>query len=1858
MHPPYHDPDSTVPSSALKSAIGNPQSAIRRVGFIFAAALCMALISATAQAQTTYTWQGADGAGFNVSTNWNPTRTPTANSDLLVFNTGTTLTVTGVPTTTVGRVTVTNNTSITFQPVGVGSNTLTVGNQTGDDLVIASGSSLTLSANGGGDTITLTLAASGTADISGTLTINSGQTYNTNLGSVVTTVSGILSNAGTLTTITSATKLVFVSGGKYTHNQNAGTLPTATWNSSSTCEVTGWTSASTQPGGLGQSFGNFTWNSTGQTGNPNFAGALTTVTGTFTVSSTGSGAIRLAGSTSPTLNISGDFVQSGGTFDLNNNTGGSSTANLSGNFNISGGTLTRSVSGSSTWNFNKAGTQTFTKSGGAISGGINFTVSNGSTLNMGSNVLDGSSGTFTLSSGATLGIGSTAGITSSGLTGNVQVTGTRTFDTAANYTYNATSGQSTGNGLPATVNNLTISAIGVVSLTADVTINGNFGITTGTSNGAEFAAGTRSVTLKGNYDNTSGIYSSSFPGLLTFAGATSLTANTANNAFPSVTIAPGSTLTHGAITIRVSGNWLDNSTTGGASGYSSSGFTQFTPGGAVTRTIGGSVTAPAFNNLQIVATSGAIVQAAKGLDINGRLELNSGTFDDGGFSHTVHRDWLKSAGTTYTATGTITFDGQFGSAIDASNFNNVAINKDSQATSITLSGDITVAGTVTLTSGNLSPGSRSISVGSNWSNSATFTAGSSTVTFNGSNNTQTISGNTTFNNLTINHSGANSVTAAGSTLAVTGLLHVVSGTFTSATQYGDVTIDNGATLSLSGDISVSGTWTNNGTFNSNGFTVTFNGSVNQSLGGSQPTSFAGLNISNTAGVTLFINTTVTVTLTLTGDITTGSFTVFMGNGATSAGTGDVVGSVNRGDIGATTRRFGNPDVQITETAGDVSDITVTLFKGLSPNDFSNSVRRIYRITPNNGTNAVSATVRLHYLDGELNNNSEGTLDLWRKSTGWMDQDPTQVLTTRHDDTSGDQNWVEQTGVTQFSDWTLANHNIVPTAVDAVLMKATRYDNRVLLEWHTGYEVNNVGFNVYRERNGNLERVTREPVAGSALIAGPGVVLTTGFAYSLWDEGIADCRSRADCQNLRYFVEDLDLTGRTTTHGPFAVELAPPDQTPPPGKGQAPLLSGLGSDASVAGSTAQVEPKANAIKPTPALEAAQAGLASQTAVKLSVQHEGWYRVELADLRAAGFPAGVDPQMVQLFVDGEQVPIVVTAGDPKPSWTGIEFYGIGIDSPSTANHVYWLVAGSQPGARITPAGASGGSPAPAAFSYTVERRDRVVYFPALKNGGGEKFFGPLVFNAKPTDQSLVLQHVAAAGANATLEVSVQGFTAAHHSVRVLLNGSELGALQFDGLAKGTAQYSIAQSELKEGSNQVQLISPAGFTDISMSEYVRLTYLHTNDADNNALRFPAAGSQQVTVKGFTDSNLRLIDVTIPGSPQELAGTVTTGGTGFSITANVPGTGARTLLAFAPDQQKKPAAMAANQPSSWRDPSRAGDYLVITRRDLIDSLGPLVAHRKSQGLTPAVVDIEDVYDEFSFGNKTPQALKDFISYAKGSWAKPPRFVVLAGGATYDPKNYTGFGDFDLVPTKLVETAFNETATDDWFVDVNNDGLPDIPVGRLPVRTPDETAALVSKIVGYDDTVRTKSVLLVADRNSGFDFEAANTQLRSLIPAKVPVTDIRRGQVGDSDARSQLLNAINQGQRLVNYYGHGSTRLWTEAQTLTAADAANFVNIGHLSLFVSMTCLNGFFHDPAIESLGESLLKAQGGAIAVWASSGLTDATTQVVMNQAAIKQLLGPLSTKSTIGEHIMRAKIVISDVDVRRTWILLGDPATRLK
>jgi len=336
----------------------------------------------------------------------------------------------------------------------------------------------------------------------------------------------------------------------------------------------------------------------------------------------------------------------------------------------------------------------------------------------------------------------------------------------------------------------------------------------------------------------------------------------------------------------------------------------------------------------------------------------------------------------------------------------------------------------------------------------------------------------------------------------------------------------------------------------------------------------------------------------------------------------------------------------------------------------------------------------------------------------------------------------------------------------------------------------------------------------------------------------------------------------------------------------------------------------------------------------------------------------------------------------------------------------------------------------------------------------------------------------------------------------------------------------------------------------------------------------------------------------------------------------------------------------------------VMISHANFVRSLRPLVTLHQEEGRKVAVINVEDLYDEFNFGEKSPYALKHFLSTAKAHWQLKPRFVLLAGDATFDPRNYLGVGNFDFVPTYLVDTALLETASDDWFADFNGKGIPQMAIGRLPVRTAQDAEALVSKIVDYDQSGAAawkKQVLLVADQNdSGDNFEGDATAVKALLRGDLTVSEISEDSSG---ANSDLLNSLNvQGQAMVNYIGHGSEEVWAGG-LLSLTDADGLTNGSKVPFVVSMTCLNGYFQDIYGTALAKALIEAPGGgALAVWASSGLTDSATQAVLNQALVKALFGTQSM--TLGEAAATAKTAVSDLDVRRTWILFGDPATMLK
>ncbi len=475
-------------------------------------------------------YRSKQSGSWGTATNWEkyqggnwttPSSAPTSSDGLIEILSGHTMTV--AASVTADQILVDAGGTL-----AVSTGTLTLNNGTGTDITI--NGSMTVSS-------TVTMSNSSTIILAGTETVTSAGTINSGTSCTTSISSGgrFVRQGGTIPTTSSF--WVLSSGSTFEHAMDGGTIPSLTWTSGSTCEVSG--ANLTLPSGLGQTFSNLKWNCTSQTGNLNLAAVIQTISKDFTIASTGTGSLFIdqQGNNS-TMNIGGNFYYQGGTTyvcvngsstinvtagNVNvtggtlafNQTGGtaygntSTSMNITGNLTVSGGTVDMSqYSGNNTtkgWgiinltgNLTVSGTGLITETGNSrgqiyftgttaiqtystnnqITNVVDYTVNSGAILRTNNNVLT-DDGDFTLMSGGGLMIGSAQGITKTTMQGNVQVTGTRSYSPGADYTYEGTAAQVSGDGLPSQERNLTINNSNNVTLTASTTSTGTQTFTTG-----------------------------------------------------------------------------------------------------------------------------------------------------------------------------------------------------------------------------------------------------------------------------------------------------------------------------------------------------------------------------------------------------------------------------------------------------------------------------------------------------------------------------------------------------------------------------------------------------------------------------------------------------------------------------------------------------------------------------------------------------------------------------------------------------------------------------------------------------------------------------------------------------------------------------------------------------------------------------------------------------------------------------------------------------------------------------------------------------------------------------------------------------------------------------------------------------------------------------------------------------------------------------------------------------------------------------------------------------------------------------------------------------------------------------------
>jgi len=317
-------------------------------------------------------------------------------------------------------------------------------------------------------------------------------------------------------------------------------------------------------------------------------------------------------------------------------------------------------------------------------------------------------------------------------------------------------------------------------------------------------------------------------------------------------------------------------------------------------------------------------------------------------------------------------------------------------------------------------------------------------------------------------------------------------------------------------------------------------------------------------------------------------------------------------------------------------------------------------------------------------------------------------------------------------------------------------------------------------------------------------------------------------------------------------------------------------------------------------------------------------------------------------------------------------------------------------------------------------------------------------------------------------------------------------------------------------------------------------------------------------------------------------------------------------------------------------------------------------------IVELEDIYDEFSHGISNPNAIKEFLAYAYHNWNQNgPQYVVLAGDGTYDYKNNTGQGD-NLVPPILVNTPYGLFASDSLFGDVmGNDGVPEIAIGRLPVLTVEELQDFIDKISAYEYAggTWTNKIIMIADNpDSGGDFPFDSNYLAALIPPGYTMEKIYLPDFSNvNEAKQKILSGFNNGALLVNYIGHaGLDRLATEGM-LQSNDVSSMQNGNMLPIMTAMTCIVGRFCLPGYDTLSEVLLlKNNGGTVAVWAPTGASLNSLARTLAEEFFKAVFQ--GQEKTLGQAVLKAmeNYALSGglPFMLNIYNLLGDPALEIK
>lgn len=719
-------------------------------------------------------------------------------------------------------------------------------------------------------------------------------------------------------------------------------------------------------------------------------------------------------------------------------------------------------------------------------------------------------------------------------------------------------------------------------------------------------------------------------------------------------------------------------------------------------------------------------------------------------------------------------------------------------------------------------------------------------------------------------------------------------------------------------------------------------------------------------------------------------------------------------------------------------------------------------------------------------------------------------------------------------------------------------------------------------------------------------------------------------------------------------------------------------------------------------AAKLAAGGQIGARLMVDRLGFQRLRYEDLLAAGIDLqGLANSEIAVLRNKLPVPRrVVSVADGFGPGSYVEFYGEPRDSLYGAEAAYMLVQSAASALNIPTDEQAPGPSRPAWAMASADYAPELAYNFASPTADPWYADRLLAYANAPVGKTvhLPLSAVADIAVDAELSAAVIGVTdwsgvGLDHNVRLQVAGQWVDQASADGISQITLSHRLvlapASTDLEA---RVEATGATGFAfDVVNLDAVRLKYPRLAVAESGrwlgqTVQFgavandpsqspPGASSTALLVDGFEDiaqvvNASSLLVRALPSSDvvayarsgdqwRYLAGArAQPVGTAWDVFVPTVNSGDDVFVAVT-QALLQPRIEILPTPVDIQSGSAA--YLVISHALFADSLGPLLSLRQSQGLSTDVVNVADIYAQFGNGEPDPEAIRAYVRFAAAR--RGTRYVVLVGGDTYDYHNYLGTGSISYVPTfyRATSAVVSYAPLDSVIADIDDDGVADLALGRLPVRTVDELSRLISKIIAAEAPMANRSALLVSGASdSGNSFPAMSDAFAAQLPGAWSLTPADVDTLGASAARQLLLQTWRTGLSLVSYVGHSAPGQWTFDPLINVSDVSLLAGSPAVPTVVQWGCWNTYFVSPSANSLGQALLlQGSHGAAAVFGASALTDISNH---NQLGPELMFG-FERGVRIGDAVRDARHRLAakgqrSVETQQGSNLLGDPAMFLQ